>query len=43
MESIPNITPTVILKNKYIPIAITIAFADTIPPPMVFYKNTLDN
>lgn len=35
------ITPTVIEKKKYCPKIITIAFAPTIPPPIVFSKKTL--
>ncbi len=41
--SIPIITPKVMLKNRYIPMQITITFAPCIPPPIVFYKNTLDS
>lgn len=41
--SIPIITPIVMLKKKYIPIAMMIVLALWIPPPIVFYKKTLDS
>ncbi len=41
--SIPIITAKVMLNHKNIPITITIAFAPSIPPPIVFSKNTFDN
>lgn len=41
--SIPMMTPKVMLKNKNIPITIVIALAPSIPPPIVFSKNTFDN
>lgn len=41
--SIPMMTPKVILKNKYIPITMVMAFAPSIPPPIVFSKNTFDS
>ncbi len=41
--SIPIMTPKVMLKNRYIPIAIVIALAPSIPPPIVFLKNTFDS
>ena len=40
IESIPIMTPAVIDTKKYIPIKIIIALALTIPPPIVFSKNT---
>ena len=43
IESMPMITPAVIETKKYIPINIMIAFALTIPPPIVFSKNTRAN
>ena len=43
IESIPMITPAVIDTKKYIPINIMIALALTIPPPIVFSKNTRAN
>jgi hypothetical protein len=43
MVSINMMTPTVILKKKYIPKAIVRTLALWIPPPIVFDKNTLES
>jgi len=41
--SMAMMTPTEMLKKKYIPNAITIVFADYIPPPIVFCKKTRES
>ena len=41
--SIPIMTAKVMLKNKNMPITMVIAFALSIPPPIVFSKNTFES
>ena len=43
IKSIPIITPNVMLVNKNMPTIMTKIFPVSIPPPIVFSRNTLDS